>query len=339
MIGLLKWHFVILFLFHAATCISQQKVLLIGTLHQTPEERLKEIIPVASAVENFHPGLICVEYPMPTDTASIKYKGGENIFQEKEALQREWKIPSEYMNTKIELPQQPPYPPSDIQKRMELQQLYFLLSDVGNADYQGYLIMTTTEMNSRNAVWLPENSPGFKTMKTIYEIKRYRNDEYHNLVFPLAARSNISYVYPIDDLGTWKEYEKYYDRVRVPNDTDTGKIKFHQYEEDFLRKLQSLPKDSNQWIFFNSPEIILNAIYGMGYAIDPDISNPDIKMLHYYWVQRNRIMAQHIYEVAHKHPDKRVVVFFGAAHVGPVREELNKLNKNLQVLTLLDVMR
>lgn len=337
---MLRFTFFVVFALHTAVCVSQQKILLIGTFHQTPKDRLKEIIPVAAAVENFHPGIICIEYPIRTDTASIKYKGGEDIFQERKALQREWKISGGDISTKIESLQKDLYLTSDIQKkRMELQQLYYLSSDDGNADYQGYLIMTKIENDSQNAVWLQENSPGFNTMEAIYETKRYRNDEYHHLVFPLAVKLNIPYVYPIDDLSTWKEYEKYYDRLHVPDTTDASKMKFRQYAKDFHHKLQSLPTDSNQWIFANSPQIVQELLYVEGYSIDVDISSEDVKMLQYYWVQRNRITAQHIDAVAREHPTINIVVFFGASHVGAVREELNKVNKDYRVLTLSDVMK
>jgi hypothetical protein len=329
--------FFIVYLFHAAACLSQQKILLIGTLHQTPKERLKEIPPVASTVESFHPEVICAEYPMPTDTASVKYKWGEDIFLQKETKLKEWNIPSGNLNVEIELLKQDPKLTSDIKNRMELQQLYFLSSDMVNAAYQGYQIMTKTESDSQNATWISEKFPGYKSMKDVYEIQRYRNDEYYHLVFPLAVKLSIPYIYPIDDLSTWTAYEKYFDRLQVLDTTDADKKKFHKYTEDYLRKLKSLPIDSNEWFFLNSPEIILNAIYGTGYAIDPGLSNEDIKMLHHYWVLRNKKMAQHIHDVAQKYPNKRLVVFFGAGHIGSVREELHKFNKSYQVLTLFDL--
>lgn len=40
-----------------------------------------------------------------------------------------------------------------------------------------------------------------------------------------------------------------------------------------------------------------------------------------------------------RHPDVNVVVFLGASHVGPVQEELNKLDKNCVVITLPDVLK
>jgi len=96
--------------------------------------------------------------------------------------------------------------------------------------------------------------------------------------------------------------------------------------------------DSNQWIFLNSPKLysILSTEQDSNWSWP---FNEDIKMLHHYWVLRNERMAQHIDEVARQFPNKRIVVFFGAGHVGPVRKMLNKLNKNFQVLTLLDVMK
>ncbi len=329
--------FLVGFLFHATACLSQQKILLIGTLHQTPKDRLDEIAPVASAVENFHPEVICAEYPMPTDTATVKYKGGEDIFIKRKALQKEWNVGFN-MNAKIEVLQKDLSFSSDIKKRMELQQLYFLSSDMGNADFQGYLIMTKTENDSQKSTWLSMNFPGYKTMKGNYEIKRKRNDEYFRLVFPLATKLNIGYIYPIDDLSSWKEYEKYYDRLQVPDTTDIDKIKFRKYGIDFFENLKSLPKDSSQWFFSNSRQVIQYLLQMEGYIIDGDILNQDVKMLQYYWVQRNKIMAMHIDQIAQAHPYAQIVVFFGASHVGSVREELNKLNKNYHVLTLLDLM-
>jgi len=326
------------FLFRATACLSQQQILLIGTLHQTPNDRLNEIAPVASAVENFHPEVICAEYPIPTDTATVKYKGGEDIFTRMKALQEEWNVGAN-MNTKIEVLRKDLHFSSDIKKRMELQQLYFLSSDMGNADYQGYLVMTKTENDSQNSVWLSKNFPGYKTMKGAYEIKRYRNDEYFQLVFPLATKSNIAYIYPIDDLSSWKEYEKYYDRLQVPDTTDTGKTKFRKYVKDFSENFKSLPKDSSQWIFSNSRQVIQDLLQVEGYFIDGDILNQDVKMLQYYWVQRNKVMAMHIDQVARAHPNAQIVVFFGASHVGPVREELNKLKRNYRVLTLSDLAK
>lgn len=339
----------VFFFYHSFECFSQQKILLIGTHHRTERERLEEMVPVKAIVERFQPGIFCIEYPLHTDTASIIrrsiiYRKDAQIFQQMEALRKEWKISAEDMNNKIETLQQRQDLSSDLMKRMELQQLYFVSCDAGNADYQGYLIMSKLSGDSRKNGWLLESSPGFDTMKQIYEDKRYRNDEYYQLVFPLAAKLNIDYLYPIDDLSTWKEYERHYDRLQVRDQMDVSKMKYFQYKEDFFQKLHSLPKDSNRWLFTNSSQIIHNLLYLEHYrlehyGIDADNINEDIKLVHYYWVQRNKMMAKHIDAVAREHPHLNIAVFFGVSHVGAVLEELSKLDKRYQVLTLSDVMK
>lgn len=323
--------------------ISQQNILLIGTLHQTERERLKEIIPVAAAVENFNPGVFCIEYPMPTDTASvvnrsIMHRNEPLIFQKMEALRKEWQIPSGDMGTRIELLQQDPALASDASKRTELHQLYFLSSDLGNADYQGYLAMSKIKSDTRAMASLSDNFPGFKAMKATFDHKCYA-DEYCNLVFPLAAKLKIRYLYPIDDLSTWKEAMKPYNRLHASDTTDADIKKFRSRSKTLHQKLESFPKDSNLWILINAPQMIQEILYAEGFRIDKGVTNEDVKLVHHYWVQRNKTMAQHIDAVARRHPDVNVVVFFGASHVGPISEELNKLEKNYRVITLSDITK
>lgn len=336
-------HLILLFLLSfPLTAISQQRVLLIGTFHKTERERLKEIIPVGTAVESFHPGVICIEYPIPTDSVSvvnrsIMHRNEPNIFQKMEALRKEWKAP-ENMAPRIESLQQDPALSSDASKRMELHQLYFLSFDLGNADYQGYLVMSKIKNDTRAMATLGDRYPGFKAMKATYEHKCYA-DEYCNLVFPLAAKLKIPYLYPIDDLSTWKEALKPYNRLHSADTTDADKKKFRNRGKTLHQKLDSFPKDSNLWTFVNSSQMIQEILYAEGYKIDKNIANEDVKLVHHYWVQRNKTMARHIDAVARKHPGVNVVAFFGASHVGPIQEELNKLEKNYRVITLSDIIK
>ena len=335
----------LLLLLQSKVCVSQQKILLIGTFHRTEKDRLNEITPIAMAVERFNPDIICTEYPLPTDSASLAAKGADRIFEDREAQRKAWNIPTSDIHSRMEMLRQDPHLLSDLTKQIELQQLYYLALDNCNAEYFGYRVMGSLENDPISAAAWRDTYPGFMTMKAVYDTKNgtfppaYLNNEYYRLVFPLAEKLKQSYLYPIDDLSTWSSFEKYYDRLHVPDSTDVDKMKFRKYEADVKRNLASLPRDSNQWIFFNSPQVIHDLLYVEGYIIDEDISNEDVKMLHYYWVLRNRVMAEHIRDVARQHPDKKIVVFFGVSHVGPVRDELNKLKMGYKVLTLMDVIK
>lgn len=103
--------------------------------------------------------------------------------------------------------------------------------------------------------------------------------------------------------------------------------------------IAELPLDTNQYILSNSAAFTELLINIEGYEIDSDSFNHDLKMKHRYWVLRNKTMAQHIDKVARDNPEKDVAVFFGASHVGSVREELKKLHTNYQVLTLPDILK
>jgi hypothetical protein len=325
--------FTITLLACASLCFSQQKILLIGTLHQTESDRLQEVKPISAIVENFNPKIICVEYLLPTDTLSLKHRFEATYYEERKNLRQALNIDEKKIGFKIKSLQNDLADDWDLQKRIELHQLYYLSFDMGNADYQGHLIMNN--LNKDSTKWLRNYSQIAKEMHSNYLRHLTFNTEYSLLVFPIATKLNIPYLDPIDDLSTWVEYEKYYDRLLIP-DTNASKMRYRKQADDFTKKVQSLPKDSSMWLFSNSAKVIDELLYVEGYKAD---GHPDIKMLQFYWTLRNRKMAEHIDKVASKEPGKRVVVFFGASHVGPVREELNKLHKSYEVLTLPDLIK
>jgi hypothetical protein len=96
----------------------------------------------------------------------MHHNDAHNIFQKMEALRKEWKVPQD-IRTRIELLQHDP----DMLKRMELPQLFFLSSDLGNADYQGYLVISKIKNDAKATASLAANFPGFEAMKATYEHK------------------------------------------------------------------------------------------------------------------------------------------------------------------------
>ena len=325
------------FLLNSIGSFSQQKILLIGTQHHTPHGRLEEIIPIAAAVESFQPEVICVEHRISTDRASLQNSYVDERLDTIEAIRKSWNIPSGNLSDKIKVLENASDLQMDITKRMELYSLYFVSLDFANADYQSYLLMRSLHNDSTNEALLLNKFPGFEVMKSRYTWKTSRNDEYSYLVFPLAAKLNISYMNPIDDMSTWKELEKYFEILQNRDTSLTNRKDYYQRKDDFRKKIQALPKGSNEWIFANSPEIINELLYVEAYTVDKT-SSEEIKMLSYYWIERNKKMAQHIHEVAKLQPKKDIVVFFGVSHVGAVREELNKLKGSYKILTLFDII-
>jgi hypothetical protein len=229
--------------------------------------------------------------------------------------------------------------PSALKKRMELLQHYFLSHNVGNADYQGYLIFKSLERNSLMTATLKNAFVSYDAFKSRYDRGRMTNSEYQILVFPLADALKISYIHPIDDLSTWALYEKYYDKLQVRDPTDSLKANYQRRVKEFKETIAALPKDENQWIMLNSPAFTKQLLVLEGYTIQSDSLHNDLKIRYRYWVLRNKVMARNIDKVARTHPGKNLVVFFGVSHVGAVREELNKLDRRYDILLLNDIIK
>jgi hypothetical protein len=322
-------------------CTHTQKVLLVGTQHVTSKERAHEVKPIMEALKRFDPDIICGEFVVPTDTASLvarSDRGGEEIFGMADLWRKEWNVSQDNDRAIKSLQSSLERDPHDLRKRMELAQHYLLSHDQGNADFQSHIVFKKLEGNTAMDEEISKSFKSYSTFRKHYQHEQARNNEYQILVFPLAIHLNISYIFPIDDFSTWKLYEKHYDRLQMRDDTDSLKVKYHQRKADFIKLISSIPKETNLWLTNNSPSFTKFLVPFESYTPGPYGLHEDIKMISEYWILRNRTMAQHIDEVARKHPNKNLVVFFGASHTAPVEIELNKLRKKYQVLTLKDIM-
>ena len=81
-------------LFCLGRAFCQQQIVLVGTSHSTPESQLVHIHPIRDAIISLKPDIICIEYPRPTDTISVKYFHGEDIVERQKYLRDEWNIPA-----------------------------------------------------------------------------------------------------------------------------------------------------------------------------------------------------------------------------------------------------
>lgn len=316
---------------------AQQQILLIGTQHQTQENKLVEILPVREAILDFKPEIICVEYRKPTDTESLKYLYGQRHFIKQDSLRKAWNIPTKSDNQRLGVLMPALKVKEDLVLRMELRNLFYVRSDFGNSDYQTYLIMEQLKKDSSGIAAFRKRFPMYDAMKSRYVKRSQTHDEYNFLVFPVANRLGILYLNPTDDQTTNNMYEKYFEKLSHRDTLYEDRRGYHARIDAFFARMGTLPPETNTWVYANSPEMIEELTYVEGYKLDPSVTSPEVKMLSYYWTLRNKKMAMHIRDVAQRNPGKKIVVFFGASHVGPIREELARLSKNFTILTLYDL--
>lgn len=65
-------------------------VVLIGTSHGTPVDRISEVEPIRKAILDFKPDAICAEYLLPSDSTSLKYFYDDDYFERTEQLRIKW---------------------------------------------------------------------------------------------------------------------------------------------------------------------------------------------------------------------------------------------------------
>lgn len=317
---------------------AQQKIALIGTKHKTPETELVQISPVKQAVLDYKPEVICVEYRKPEDSVSMRYLYGARHYKNQDSIRKAWKIPAKSDLKRINELFTTLRKQENLIQRMELRNIFYVRSDFGNSDYQAYLIMEALKSDSSQAKALRKRFPMFSQMKSLYHQRVAGYDEYTYLVFPVAKELGVNYLNPIDDQSTNKLYSKFYDKLQRKDTIYEDRRPYLDRVAAFWRNLNSLPPETNTWVYSNSPELIEELKYVDAYKLDALTTSRDVKMLNHYWTRRNKKMAVYIDQVAKKNPGKKVVVFFGASHVGPVYDEMKKINKKHQLLTLYDLI-
>jgi hypothetical protein len=317
---------------------GQQSIALVGTKHQTPEAELVQIAPVKQAVLDFKPEVICVEYRKPDDSVSMRYIYGPRHYKKQDSIRRAWKIPFKTDGKRINELFTALKKKDNLILRMELRNIFYVRSDFGNSDYQAYLIMDALKADSSQAKVLRKRFVMFDQMKSIYQQRANRYDEYTFLVFPVAKELGVIYLNPIDDQTTNNVYQKFFDKLQRKDTIYEDRRPYLDRIQAFFRNMNSLPPETNTWVYSNSPEIVEELKYVEGYKLDALTTSRDVKMLSFYWTRRNKKMATHITQVAKKNPGKKIAVFFGASHVGPVYDELRKLSKKQQLVTLYDLI-
>jgi hypothetical protein len=200
---------------------------------------------------------------------------------------------------------------------MNLFSIYYVSSDFGNSDYQAFRITELINGDSTRHE-LIKGHPAFEYLSWRY-YKRFVYKEYPSLVFPLVSKMNIACVYAIDDLSAMSEGNKDLETM-----SEQVKKQYQANAAAYTKRLKELPEGTNQLLFLNSEDVIQSTYEAL--KILPA------------WVVRNKRMAGYIHAATKANPGKRVVVFFGAGHIGQIRKELQDLDKSYRVLTLSDIM-
>lgn len=336
-------------------CFAQKKleILLIGTSHNYELKVENDFDYVKKAVRRFNPDIFCTEYlSQENESKSVieSYYGerftkrrdlllAKNLYKENELpkiIEKNYKILSQK--------------PNEIQIRMNLAHALYLNEDLGNAYFQVYQLMNAN-LDDKDKEHLQKT---FDIPDSLFRYTCRKNNEYTNIVFPLAMEMKIDKLHGFDCQrfeNPWNEawgksdslftiYEENLNKDTNNLDNKKAIKTIAQFMKEYLeiqKKLRASYQEGIQNKFANSKEFDDLAEWG-------DFLRDDIYQLkgfpveayqekRKYWQLRNEQMVLNTLKLAKKNKADKVAIFVGASHRRILKAMFEK-NPNVTLKTI-----
>lgn len=308
-------------------------ILLCGAIHQIPDSANRNWNGFRDFLRDFRPDAICVEYRMPGDSISLMQADGQRYQQESDSLAKVWNTDTLNTNRRVQELYAALRQNDDWAKRIELFQLLYLGADFGNANFQAWRAHKLISM-------LPEDKrmeirtryPAYKRMESI--VRGIRNNEYSNVVFPLALEFNIDYLYPVDD-RTYNmrfsiAYGEGYEEVKGTKFENKAK----KFWEEFIKTESGEIAKGNALMFVNSVAWQKTSDYAQT-GLYLSSGNKHHKDYVKFWHARNKKVAINVLDQIKGKEYKRVLVIMGYLHIPDMKKYMKK-EKDILLKTIGD---
>lgn len=309
-------------LFFEAFAQKKAEIVLVGIFHDLPDSLQCNWTKTYQKLERYKPDQIAIEYDMPDDTASLVYYLGKNYRAIWDSMTLAWvghKINAtdsvKHYFRLLSKKNNPAF-------RLQLWKYYHLGTDMGNRDYQTYLIEQQWDAYSRLVDTTQTWGKAFYISHKA-TVKRRKNGEFFNLVFPLARKYNIAYLHPTDDKITYlAQSEAYGAYAEALENTEDWK-KHEALWQEFIAAEKVQKVNCTGMEFINSKAWIDHTDYAQVRAL-AHLNNPDYAAYGKVWYKRNESIADRIFAAAQKSKAKKMVVFYGYMHLYPVKKYLEQ---------------
>lgn len=317
--------FILFLLIFSVSCTASKdektEILLVGVFHSIPDSiGACNWQPTYQKLVAYQPDQIAVEEVAPNDTASLRHSLGENyrhLFDSITLAYTGSKINvSDSIRTYYDLLLEK----DDPVLRLQLWKYYHLGLDMGNRDFQTFQIA----QNFNDYVHYLDTAKAWdESFLKKYErfVSGTRNSEFFNIIYPLAMKMGINYLYPTDDKITYPIQSEVFERFSDELEGTEYMNRMNLFWEDFNKtEAQQLAK-CNGLAFVNSSAWIEKTDYGQAHILD-DANNVAYKKYVEVWYQRNASIAERIIKAANESEAKKMAVFYGYMHVAPVKKQL-----------------
>ncbi len=309
---------------------TKPQILLVGVYHNFPDSQQCNWKTTYDKVLRFHPDQIAVEYDLPGDTVSLKKYLGESYPQVWDSVMLSWIGKRIKPKDSVVHYQKMLSTDASIQNRLELWKYYHLQADMGNRDFQSYLIQSDWEQ------YAPLLDTTDRWQNTFYQrhtsiVKRRKNGEFFNLVFPLAKELNISYLYPTDYKGTYEEQSNAFEALAKSLENTK---EWDDYMEAFKGFSQELDQKATECLgleYTNTEPWLAKSDHVQAQILS-DLKNPNFDAYVAVWYKRNQEIANRIQAAIQVSDAKRMAVFYGQMHIYPVRKYLEEMGYRVLLL-------
>lgn len=219
---------------------------------------------------------------------------------------------------------------SSLNTRINLWKFHHLNADIGNRDFQAYQIykrlQTRDEAIDTTSFWAKD----FKR-RLMSTVSNRKNGEFFNLVFPLAKKLGIPYLYPTDYKGTFPDQSKAYEALATSLDKTIEWENYMAFWKSFSDELDSKAAECRALEFTNTEQWIAKSDSAQARILD-HLKSEQFEAYKQVWYQRNQEIANRIDGVVKAAGAKKTVAFYGNMHIYPLRKFLTEKGYRVKLL-------
>jgi hypothetical protein len=317
--------------FSNAGCKKKKpEFLLVGVFHNIPDSLSCNWQSAYDKILKYHPDQIAVEWLTPADTASMPHQFGNNYKYLWDSVMIAWESKIVNAADSISHYYRLLEKNDDDKLRLQLWRYYHLGLDLGNRDYQTYLLHKGIKNNGR----LPDTATTIgQAFWTRYKqtLSNRKDGEFFRLVFPIAEELGIRYLHPTDDRVTYPAQSEAWGKFTEKIKGTAIQNKIDSFWKAFVETEQQQITACNSLAFVNSGDWLKNSDYGQAHIAD-DMKNKDFADYSAVWYKRNKSIAARIVASAKKSNAKKMVIFYGYMHVYPVKKYLEDEGYSVKLL-------
>lgn len=295
------------------------QILVLGTNHYIPDSAKEEAAFILAKLIDYKPDLVATEYSPYDDSLSLSSYYAK-YYQKFQGMRREAGLSTDDILDSIHHYQALPAADTALERLAKLARFYYMLGDLSNSRYYAY------QLQRKEAQMSPDRLAELKAIMgdDIYDTasRQLKNDEYGNIVFPLALSQKLKETIAVDHQAradSFVYWQKHHYKLLIEKYTKPGYdsiMEAYRTQQQAEAPLTMLSMNTHQYIEehpdFHWP------IPGLEYD-----SLTMLKTLE-PWDYRNELAIERLDAAIRRSGSKRAIITFGAMHAPPFIEILKK---------------